>query len=28
VKLDMLIEEYAAALQEYLTRLHMLDFVV
>src|SRR5262249_14485623 len=28
IKLDMLIAEYAAALQEYLTRLQMLDFVV
>jgi CRP/FNR family transcriptional regulator, cyclic AMP receptor protein len=28
IKLDMLIDEYAAALQEYLTRLQMLDFVV
>ena len=28
VKLDLLIEEYAAALQDYLTRLQMLDFVV
>lgn len=28
VKLDLLIDEYAAALQEYLTRLQMLDFVV
>ncbi len=28
VKLDLLIDEYAAALQDYLTRLQMLDFVV
>jgi CRP/FNR family cyclic AMP-dependent transcriptional regulator len=28
VKLDMLIQEYAAELEDYLTRLHMLDFVV
>lgn len=28
VKLDLLIDEYSAALQDYLTRLHMLDFVV
>ncbi|AUX48926.1 cAMP-binding protein [Sorangium cellulosum] len=28
VKLELLIDEYAAELQEYLTRLQMLDFVV
>ena len=28
VKLDLLIEEYSAALGDYLTRLQMLDFVV
>ncbi|AUX27573.1 cAMP-binding protein [Sorangium cellulosum] len=28
VKLDLLIDEYATALQDYLTRLQMLDFVV
>lgn len=28
VKLDLLIDEYAQALQDYLTRLQMLDFVV
>lgn len=28
VKLDLLIADYAAVLQEYLTRLQMLDFVV
>ncbi|MGK3998116.1 Crp/Fnr family transcriptional regulator [Sorangium sp. So ce1024] len=28
VKLDLLIDEYAAVLQDYLTRLQMLDFVV
>jgi CRP/FNR family transcriptional regulator, cyclic AMP receptor protein len=28
VKLDLLIDDYAAALQDYLTRLQMLDFVV
>lgn len=28
LKLDLLIAEYAAALQEYLTRVQMLDFVV
>ena len=28
IKLDLLIREYAATLEDYLTRLHMLDFVV
>ena len=28
IKLDLLISDYAAVLQEYLTRLQMLDFVV
>ncbi len=28
VKLDLLIKDYAAELEDYLTRLHMLDFVV
>lgn len=28
IKLDLLIREYAAVLQDYLTRLQMLDFVV
>jgi CRP-like cAMP-binding protein len=28
IRLDLLINEYAAALQDYLTRLQMLDFVV
>jgi hypothetical protein len=28
VKLDLLIADYAAVLQDYLTRLQMLDFVV
>jgi CRP-like cAMP-binding protein len=28
IRLDLLIQEYAAALQDYLTRLQMLDFVV
>ncbi len=28
VKLDLLIDEYASVLQDYLTRLQMLDFVV
>jgi CRP-like cAMP-binding protein len=28
IKLDLLIDEYAAVLQDYLTRLQMLDFVV
>ena len=28
IKLDLLIKEYAAVLQDYLTRLQMLDFVV
>ncbi len=28
IKLDLLIREYAATLEDYLTRLHMLEFVV
>ncbi|PIE05952.1 MAG: cAMP-binding protein [Sorangium cellulosum] len=28
IKLDLLIREYASTLEDYLTRLHMLDFVV
>ena len=28
IRLDLLINEYAAALQDYLTRLQLLDFVV
>jgi len=28
ISLDLLIREYAATLEDYLTRLHMLDFVV
>ena len=28
IKIDLLIREYAATLEDYLTRLHMLDFVV